>query len=102
MSVADGKLTDVSGKGNDATLHDITEASVATYGEESVLHFNKDGYADIPAGLVGADGQFTVQATFSTQTQANHWLWCFGRTVASWPNVDHYDVRRCKLRPEQL
>lgn len=30
MSVADGKLTDVSGKGNDATLHDITEASVAT------------------------------------------------------------------------
>ena len=90
MSVADGKLTDVSGKGNDATLHDITEASVATYGEESVLHFNKDGYADIPAGLVGADGQFTVQATFSTQTQANHWLWCFGRTVASWPNVDHY------------
>ena len=90
MSVADDKLTDVSGKGNDATLHDITEASVATYGEESVLHFNKDGYADIPAGLVGADGQFTVQATFSTQTQANHWLWCFGRTVASWPNVDHY------------
>ena len=90
MSVADGKLTDVSGKGNDATLHDITEASVAAYGEESVLHFNKEGYADIPAGLVGADGQFTVQATFSTQTQANHWLWCFGRTVASWPNVDHY------------
>lgn len=90
MSVADGKLTDVSGKGNDATLHDITEASVATYGEESVLQFNKDGYADIPAGLAGADGQFTVQATFSTQTQANHWLWCFGRTVASWPNVDHY------------
>ena len=90
MSVSDGKLTDVSGKGNDATLHDIDESSVATYGKESVLQFNKDGYADIPAGLVGTDGKFTVQATFSTQTQANHWLWCFGRTVASWPDVDNY------------
>ena len=28
MSVSDGKLTDVSGKGNDATLHDIDESSV--------------------------------------------------------------------------
>ena len=90
MSVSDGKLTDVSGKGNDATLHDVDESSVATYGKESVLQFNKDGYADIPAGLIGADGKFTVQATFSTQTEANHWLWCFGRTVASWPNVDNY------------
>ena len=65
-------------------------AMKATYGKESVLQFNKDGYADIPAGLVGTDGKFTVQATFSTQTQANHWLWCFGRTVASWPDVDNY------------
>ena len=90
MSVSDGKLTDVSGKGNDATLHDIDENSVATYGKESVLQFNKDGYADIPAGLIGTDGKFTVQATFSTQTQANHWLWCFGRTIDKWPNVGNY------------
>ena len=90
MSVSEGKLTDVSGKGNDAALHDIDESSVATYGKESVLQFKKDGYADIPAGLAGTDGKFTVQATFSTQTQADHWLWCFGRTVSTWPNVDNY------------
>ena len=90
MSVSEGKLTDVSGKGNDAALHDIDENSVATYGKESVLQFKKDGYADIPAGLAGTDGKFTVQATFSTQTQADHWLWCFGRTVSTWPNVDNY------------
>lgn len=90
MSVKDGKLTDVTGNGKDAVLHDITESSVASYGDESVLQFNADGYADIPEGLVGKNGEFTVQTTFSTQTQANHWLWCFGRTVASWPNVDNY------------
>ena len=90
MSVSEGKLTDVSGKGNDAALHDIDESSVATYGKESVLQFKKDGYADIPAGLAGTDGKFTVLATFSTQTQADHWLWCFGRTVSTWPNVDNY------------
>ncbi len=90
MSVKDGKLTDVTGNGKDAVLHDITESSVASYGDESVLQFNADGYADIPEGLVGENGEFTVQTTFSTQTQANHWLWCFGRTVASWPNVDNY------------
>ena len=90
MSVSEGKLTDVSGKGNDAALHDIDESSVATYGKESVLQFKKDGYADIPAGLAGTDGKFTVQATFSTQTQADHWLWCFGRTISTWPNVDNY------------
>ena len=90
MSVADGKLTDVSGKGTMQLFMILQKQALLLTERKAFFQFNKDGYADIPAGLAGADGQFTVQATFSTQTQANHWLWCFGRTVASWPNVDHY------------
>lgn len=90
MSVKDGKLKDVSGNGKDAALHDLTEEDVASYNGEAVLQFDANGYADLPEGVVGQSGEFTVQTTFSTQTTANHWLWCFGRTIDSWPNVDHY------------
>ncbi len=90
MSHEGNVLKDISGKGNDITLYDTTDSDFASYGEEEVMQFNKKQYAELPLGITGADGSFTVSATFSAQNTSDAWLWCFGNKVDNWPNVKNY------------
>ena len=85
MSHAGSSLLDVSGHGRHATLTGLTDASFADAAGDDVLRFRADGYAALPQGLVtGADNDFTVEYTVSTQTAANHFGWVIGDGVGAW------------------
>ncbi|WP_194410560.1 immunoglobulin-like domain-containing protein [Microbacterium cremeum] len=85
MSHAGGSLLDVSGNGRHAALTGLTDASFADAAGDDVLRFRADGYASLPQGLVtGADNDFTVEYTVSTQTAANHFGWVIGDGVGPW------------------
>lgn len=85
MSHAGSTLLDVSGNGRNATLSGLNDASFAKAGADDVLRFRADGYASLPQGLVtGADNEFTVEYTVSTQTSANHFGWVIGDGVGPW------------------
>lgn len=91
MSHNENALTDISGKGNHAALVDTTDDAFTSYGGEDVLQFQKQQYANIPAGVVTGE-DFTVEITLSTQTKTAHWAWCFGQGVGTWDadNVGNY------------
>lgn len=85
MSHAGASLLDVSGNGRHATLSGLTDGSFADAAGDDVLRFRADGYAALPQGLVtGADNDFTVEYTVSTQTAANHFGWVIGDGVGPW------------------
>lgn len=85
MSHSGTSLLDVSGNGRNATLTGFTDASFADAAGDAVLRFKADGYASLPKGLVtGADNDFTVEYTVSTQTSANHFGWVIGDGVGPW------------------
>lgn len=92
MSHDGSSLTDISGKGNDATLYDTADTDFAVYGDEEVLQFNNKQYAVIPSGVVTDASSFTVQAVVSTPTQSDNWIWCFGDGIGQWGanNISDY------------
>lgn len=85
MTHAGTSLLDVSGNGRNATLTNLADASFVNVGGDDVLRFKADGYASLPQGLVtGADNDFTVEYTVTTQTSANHFGWVIGDGVGPW------------------
>ncbi|MGX5697807.1 immunoglobulin-like domain-containing protein [Agromyces soli] len=85
MSHAGDQLLDVSGNGRDATLTGLGDASFADAGGDAVLRFKKNGYASLPKGLVtGADNDFTVEYTVTTQTAQNQFGWVIGDGIGAW------------------
>lgn len=84
MSYENGSLKDISGNGKNAVLHETEETDFAVYGEETVMQFNNKQWAELPSGLTGENGTFTVQATFSAPTSGDNWLWCFGKDIGQW------------------
>ena len=91
MSHTGDVLTDVSGKGNDATLHDAEETDFLSYGEENVWQLDGESYATLPSSIANALGDsedFTVQATLTTQKAAAHWLFAIGDGMGTWGAKD--------------
>lgn len=84
MSYSGNVLNDISGNNNDAVLYNASASDFTAYGDEVVMQFANHAYAELPSGLIGEDGIFTIQTTFSTHTQANHWLWCLGQGIGNW------------------
>lgn len=91
MSHEGNALVDISGKGNDAILHDVAEDDFYTFEGEKVWKLDNQGYAALPAGMIDGEN-FTVQATVTTQTDANHWLITIGDGFGTWDekNVGNY------------
>ncbi len=91
MSHTGDVLTDVSGKGNDATLHDAEETDFLSYEEENVWQLDGESYATLPSSIAKALGDsedFTVQATLTTQKAAAHWLFAIGDGMGTWGAKD--------------
>ncbi len=85
MSHTGDRLLDVSGNGRHATLTGFGEDSFIDAAGDAVLRFAKDGYATLPQGLVtGADNDFTVEYTVTTQTSANQFGWVIGDGIGAW------------------
>ena len=85
MSHAGTTLLDVSGNERNATSTGLTDASFVDVGGGDVLRFKKDGYASLPQGLVtGADNDFTVEYTVTTQTAQNQFGWVIGNGIGAW------------------
>lgn len=85
MSHTGTTLLDVSGNGRHATLTGFTDDSFIDAAGDAVLRFKNDGYAALPQGLVtGADNDFTVEYTVSTQKAANQFGWVIGDGVGNW------------------
>lgn len=85
MSRSGTTLLDVSGNGRNATLTGLTGTSFVNADGDDVLRFRKDGYASLPQGLVtGADNDFTVEYTVTTNTAANQFGWVIGDGVGNW------------------
>ena len=87
MSHTGDKLTDISGKDNDATLYDTEDADFVTAGESTVWQLDGESYATLPASIMedlGDSENFTVQATLTTQTAAAHWLFAIGNGFGTW------------------
>ena len=90
MTHANGKLTDVTGNGHDATMVNVNDSDFTTGSAGTALNFDATAkYAKIPAGIIQGE-TFTIESTFKAATNANHWLWTLGTTAASWPNVKNY------------
>ena len=93
MSHADGKLTDISGKGNDAVLVGMTDDDFQQESEDEILVFDgdKNKYVTLPAGIIEGE-EFSIEAVFKADNVSgeNSWLWCLGTKVASWPDVNNY------------
>lgn len=93
MSHADGKLTDKSANSNDGVLKNFTDADFTTSGGSNVLNFDGTAkYVEIPSGVIKGAGKeaFTIEATFTDNTQSAAWLFTLGTTVGSYPNVNNY------------
>lgn len=85
MSHSGAQLLDVSGNARHATLSGLGDGSFANAGGDDVLRFKADGYAALPKGLItGADNDFTVEYTVSTQTAGNSFGWVIGDGVGPW------------------
>lgn len=85
MSHSGSTLLDVSGNGRNATLSGLTDASFVDAGGDSVLRFQKNGYAALPQGLVtGSDNDFTVEYTVTTATAQAQFGWVIGDGFGSW------------------
>lgn len=82
MSHAGGKLTDLSGFGNDAEVVGFADGDFGTESEDKVLNFtgDKNKYVKLPSGLVEKES-FAIEAKFKTSKVENSWLWCFGTKV---------------------
>jgi hypothetical protein len=91
MTHANGKLTDKTGHGFDASYVGFTDTDFIQDGSINVLNFanNKNKYVKIPKGII-ADETFTIQTKFQTSTKAAHWLWTLGTKSGTWPNVNNY------------
>ena len=84
MSHKGNLLTDISGNGHDAILHNTEDSDFAVYGDEEVLQFNNEQYATIPSGVIDDAANFTVQAVVSAPTTADNWVWCIGDGIGQW------------------
>lgn len=90
MSHANGKLTDVSGGGNDGALKNLTDADFTASGGSSALNFDgTEKYVEIPSGVINGES-FTIEASYTNKKQSAAWLFTLGTTVGSWPNVKNY------------
>lgn len=80
----DGKLTDISGHGNDAVIHNPEAVDFITEDGKSIMEIqDAAGYLDLPAGIMDdlTDKEaFTIEATYSRSAKAGgtSWLFCFG------------------------
>ncbi len=92
MAVGDNALLDTTGNGHDAPFVGFTGADFIDDNGSTVLNFTGDNskYIAIPDSAVGDDETFTIETTFNTSTEANHWLYCLGAQVDVWPNVKNY------------
>lgn len=88
MSMEGNVLTDISGNENHASVYDAKEEDFVSFGGETVMQFDNRSYAELPSGLIGEDGVFTIQTTVSSQVRNNAWLWCLGQGVGEWNNDD--------------
>ncbi len=84
----DGKLKDVSGHGNDATIqgNNITFKPVASPDEPGEMTVGADSYLELPLGIMDSlDDQeaFTIETTFAKSKDCgeNAWLFCLGSKV---------------------
>ena len=91
MSHTENTLIDVSGNGNDASLSGTEDADFLSNGEENVWQLDGESYATLPASItedLGDSENFTIQATLTTQTSANHWLITVGQGFGTWDDKD--------------
>jgi hypothetical protein len=91
MSIANGKLTDVTNSGFDAEYVGFTEGDFLEEENDKIINFtgDKSKYVKLPLGLID-DETFTIETTFSTSTSAAHWLYSIGNKTGVWPNVKNY------------
>ncbi|WP_299090228.1 family 43 glycosylhydrolase [uncultured Metabacillus sp.] len=91
MSKADGKLKDVTNNGFDAEFVGFKDGDFLEEQGDTILNFtgDKSKYVKLPVGLID-DETFTIETTFSTSTNAAHWLYSFGNKTGVWPNVKNY------------
>ncbi|QNF28726.1 family 43 glycosylhydrolase [Metabacillus elymi] len=91
MSIANGKLTDVTNSGFDAEYVGFTEGDFLEEENDKILNFtgDKSKYVKLPLGIID-DETFTIETTFSTSTSAAHWLYSIGNKTGVWPNVKNY------------
>lgn len=76
-------LADTTGNGHNGTL--LGGLTSTAEGDDTVLKMtgNKNQYVALPEGSIGDDDNFTMEATFQTDTQAWQWLYCLGAQVSS-------------------
>lgn len=85
----DGKLQDISGHGNDATIHNPDTVTFTTEDGKSIMNItDAKSYLDLPMGIMDAltdQEEFTVEATYARSTKAGgtSWLFCFGSNPKS-------------------
>ncbi|WP_416151615.1 immunoglobulin-like domain-containing protein [Salipaludibacillus sp. HK11] len=91
MTASESKLIDVTNNGFDADYVGFEEGDFVEENSEAILNFTGDPskYVELPQGLI-EDETFTIETTFSTSTEANHWLYNLGTQRADWPNVTNY------------
>ncbi|MGM0874719.1 MAG: family 43 glycosylhydrolase [Bacillota bacterium] len=91
MSIANGKLKDVTNSGFNAEYVGFTEGDFLEEENDKVLNFtgDKSKYVKLPVGLIN-DESFTIETTFSTSTSSSHWLYSIGNKTGIWPNVKNY------------
>lgn len=89
MTVSGTQLVDISGHDRHATLVDVGEDAVATYGAMRGLTFDGEGYATLPHGLVaGDDNDFAVEMTVAPAHRQNQFAWVIGDGIGNWNTND--------------
>lgn len=87
MSHSNGKLTDQSGNGNDAVLHNITDDDFKQELDDTYLKLpggagDSGAYADLPLSITDDitdySQAFSVEVTFIPQTAQHQFLWTLG------------------------
>ena len=90
MNHANGKLTDITGNGHEADLVNVKDSDFTTGSAGTALNFDATPkYVKLPAGIIKGE-TFTIESTFKTVTNANHWLWTLGTTTGVYPSVKNY------------
>ncbi|WP_099468916.1 LamG-like jellyroll fold domain-containing protein [Konateibacter massiliensis] len=78
------ELVDISGHGNNATIHNSSYVTFTTEDGKNVMNItDSSSYLDLPMGIMDAlsdKEKFTIEATYSRSTDAGgtSWLFCFG------------------------
>lgn len=87
--IVDGKLKDVSGRGNDATVEGESGISFEEENGQTVMKMaSNDSYIKLPLSIMDSltdKEQFTIETTFAKSSACgnNAWLFCLGSKVKS-------------------